>query len=347
MIGFCGTRRRMAAPSAKLFSAKRALTLLVVLAALAGPACILSTVAAAQSPAWPQRPVKFLLPFGAGSATDVAARMMSEKLAVRWGRPVIIENKPGADGLLAINAFVAANDDHVLLYASSASFNAHPYMQEKLSYDLERDLLPIARVTDTLLSAAIPAALGPKSLTEFVALAKAKPNTLNAAGAAGVPEFTLGYFLRVHDLPVTKIPYRDVVPAATDLAAGQIQFLLSSVAIVRALSESGRVRILAVTSRQRATILPDVPTIYEAGFPALNVETTAGLYGPKSMSRELRERLSKDVIAVVSDQAITQKLIDTGQAVRLGGPDELAQTLKEQAEQMATVAKVLGLKSSK
>ena len=273
--------------------------------------------------------------------------MMSEKLAVRWGKPVVIENKPGADGLLAINAFVAANDDHVLLYASSASFNAHPYMHDKLSYDLERDLLPIARVTDTILTASVPEALGPKTLAEFVALAKAKPDTLNSAGAAGVPDFTLGYFLKTQNLAVAKVPYRDIVPAATDLAAGQIQFLLSSAAIVRAPSQAGKVRILAVTSRQRVTIFPDVPTIYEAGFPALKVETTAGLYGPKGMARDLRERLAKDVIEVVSDPAITQKLIDTGQAVRLGGPDELAATLKDQAEQMAIIAKALGLKANK
>ena len=143
----------------------------------------------------------------------------------------MIENKPGGDGLLAISAFVSANDDHVLLYASSASFNAHPYMHEKLPYELERDLAPIARVTDTILTASVPATLKPTTLAEFVALARAQPNKLNAAGAAGVPEFTLGYFLKVHNLAVTKVPYRDIVQAATDLGAGQIQFLLSSAAI--------------------------------------------------------------------------------------------------------------------
>ena len=105
--------------------------------------------------AWPQRPVRFILPFGAGTATDVAARLMSDKLTARWGRPIVIENRPGADGLLAINAFIAANDDHVLLYASTASFMAHPYTLEKMPYDLERDLAPIARVTDTILSASV------------------------------------------------------------------------------------------------------------------------------------------------------------------------------------------------
>jgi tripartite-type tricarboxylate transporter receptor subunit TctC len=313
---------------------------------VASLACTGPAAAQTTADAWPQRAVKFILPFGAGSATDAAARLMSEKLAARWGKPVVIENKPGADGLLAINAFVSANDDHVLLYASSASFNAHPYMHEKLSYNLERDLLPIAQVTDTILTASVPASLKANTLKEFVALARDVPNTLNAAGAAGVPDFTLGYFLKVEELAVTKVPYRDIVPAATDLAAGQIQFLLSSAAIVRPLAAAGKVRLLAVTRRERASIMPDVPTIYEAGYPALSVETTAGLYGPKSMSEDLRERLSRDVIAVVDDPVITERLTATGQAVRTGGPEELTKTLKQQAQQMATVAKVLGLKAT-
>ena len=260
---------------------------------------------------------------------------------------MVVENKPGADGLLAIGAFVSANDDHVLLYASSASFNAHPYMQEKLPYNLERDLAPIARVTDTILSASIPASLKATTLAEFVALARAEPSKLFAAGAAGVPDFTLGYFIKTQNLEVTKVPYRDIVQGATDLAGGQIQFLLSSAAVVRAPAQAGKVRMLAVTSRERASIAPDVPTIYEAGFPALAVETTAGLYGPRQhAARSCASAFAADVIAVVSDPVITERLVSTGQAVRTGGPDELANTLKEQAAQMATVAKALGLKTA-
>jgi tripartite-type tricarboxylate transporter receptor subunit TctC len=171
------------------------------------------------------------------------------------------------------------------------------------------------------------------------------PNTLNAAGAAGVPDFTLGYFLKVKELPVTKVPYRDIVPAATDLASGQIQFLLSSIAIVRSLAEAGKVRLLAVTRRERASIIPNVPTIYEAGFPELSVETTAGLYGPKTMPADLRARLAQDVMEVVADPVITERLTATGQAVRTGGPDELTKTLREQAQHMAIVAKAIGLKA--
>jgi tripartite-type tricarboxylate transporter receptor subunit TctC len=304
-------------------------------------------VAHAETAAWPQRNVRFILPFGAGTATDVAARMMADKLSPRWGRPIVIENRPGADGLLAINAFTSANDDHVLLYASSASFMAHPYTLEKMPYNLERDLAPIAQVTDTVLAASVPSALKVGSLKEFVALARAQPGKLNAAGAAGVPDFTLAYFLKVENLDVARVPYKDVVQSATDLAAGQIQFLLSSYAVVRAGAEGGRIRIVALNLPKRAPYAPDVPTIHEAGFPGLNVQTTAGFYGPRSMAPALRQRIAKDVMEVVADAEITKRLVATGQTVRTGGPDELAQTLKEQGEQAARVAKTLGLKGAK
>jgi tripartite-type tricarboxylate transporter receptor subunit TctC len=322
---------------------------LVVVASLVS-LCAFTPSASAQSPAppgdsWPQRPVRFMLPFGAGTATDVAARMIAEKLTARWGKPIVIENRPGADGLLAINAFISANDDHVLLYASTASFMAHPYTLEKMPYNLERDFAPIARVTDTILSAAVPSSLNVNSLKEFVALARLQPGKLNAAGAAGVPDFTLGYFLKLETLDVTRVPYKDVVQAATDLSAGQIQFLLSSYAVVRAASESGRVRVLAIGGRERAQSL-DIPTVHEAGYPSLNTETTAGFYGPRGMTAELRARIAKDVIAVVAEPEITKRLVATGQAVRTGGPEELAQTLKEQAAQAARVAKTLGLKAA-
>ncbi len=321
----------------------------VSLGALASSASAQTPAPSAQTSAqaWPQRPVRFVLPFGAGTATDVAARLMSEKLSARWGKPIVIENRPGADGLLAINAFITANDDHVLLYASTASFMAHPYTLEKMPYNLERDFAPIARITDTVLAASVPSSVKANSLKEFVALAKAQPGKLNAAGAAGVPDFTLGYFLKLENLDVTRVPYKDVVQAATDLSGGQIQFLLSSYAVVNAAAESGRIRILAINVRERASFAPNIPSIHEAGYPSLNVETTAGFYGPRGMAQDLRERIAKDVIAVVAEPEITKRLVATGQAVRTGGPAELAETLRQQAAQAATVAKTLGLKAGK
>lgn len=304
----------------------------------------LLAAAPATAQEWPQRSVRVILPFGAGSATDIAARLIGDKLTARWGgKAVIIENRPGGDGLVAINAFVTANDDHVLLYASSASFLAHPYTQEKLTYNLERDLAPIAQVTDTVLSVSVPASSDIKTIADFVKAAKAEPEKYNTAGAAGLPQFTMEAFVKAQGLKTTNVPYRDVVQSARDLAEGRIQFLLSSVAVMVPHVQAGKARIIAIAARQRSPLYKDVPSVVEAGFPGLTVETTAGFYGPQTMPLELRKRIGADVIAVAKDPDIVAKIESTGQDVRTGGPEALAATIKQQSANTAAVAKILGM----
>ncbi len=318
---------------------------LMLSAAFAGLLAALPAAAQAQSQSqpqpWPQRGVKFILPFGPGSATDIAARLIGDKLATKWGKPVVVENRPGADGLLAINAFTSAADDHVLLYASSASFIAHPYTQEKVPYDMERDLAPIARVSDTVLSAAVPAASGYKTLREFVEGAKKAPDKHNFAGAAGLPEFAAMAFVKSENLGISKIPYKDVMQGGRDLGENRIQFLVSSYAAVQPLIEAGKVRVVGVGGR--TSLAPGVPTVTEAGFPSLQIETTSGFYGPRGMPLELRQRIGRDVIEVTNDPAISQKIAASGQDVRTGGPEQMAQTLKQQAQRAAEIAKILGM----
>ncbi|MCC6473784.1 MAG: tripartite tricarboxylate transporter substrate binding protein [Burkholderiales bacterium] len=312
------------------------------LATLGAAICaVLSTPVGAQT--WPQRNVRFILPFGTGTATDVSARLLGERLGARWGKPVIVDNRPGGDGLIAMGAFVAAQDDHVLLFASTASFLAHPYTQEKLPYNLERDLAPIARLTDTVLSVGVPAASATRSVADFVRAARALPGKYNAAGAAGLPEFTMDAFLKSEKLDARKVPYKDVVQAARDLAEDRIQFLLSSVAVVRTLIDAGRIRSVAIAARQRSPLFKDIPSVVEAGYPLLAVETTAGLYGPRGMPLELRRRIGAEVIEAINDPAITAKIAATGQDVRTGGPEELAATLRQQTANTTSIAKILGM----
>ena len=296
---------------------------------------------------WPQRNVRFILPFGAGSATDIAARLFGEKLAAKWGKAVVVENRPGGDGLVAINAFISANDDHVLLYASSASFMAHPYTQEKLPYVLERDLAPIAQISDTVVTASVPAATGITTVKEFVERARAEPAKFNVAGAAGVPEFAVTAFLKTEKLGATKVPYRDVVQAGRDLAENRIQLLLSSYAVVRPHIQSGKVKVVAVGGRNRSKVAPEVPSVVETGYTALITETTSGLYGPKDMPLALRERIGADVIEAMSDATVASRIAATGQDIRRGGPAVLAGTLKQQAAATAGVAKILGMEAKK
>lgn len=319
---------------------------LLASAVAAAAAGVMSISASAQTPAWPQRNVQFMLPFGAGSATDIAARLLAERLQTRWGKPVVIENRPGGDGLIAIRAFLQANDEHVLLYASSASFIAHPYtLPQKPPYELARDLAPIARVADTLLVVSVPVDMKVDSLKDWVAMVKASPGKFAYAGAPGLPELALNAFVKSQGLDVARVPYKDIVQAGSDLAESRIHILATSYAIAQPHVQSGRVKILAIGGRERSPILPAAPTAIEAGYPILTVETTSALYGPASMPMELRKRMANDVIEVLRDPVIAKRLIETGQAPNGQGPEDLAKALVLQEAAAAAIAKELGIEA--
>lgn len=318
----------------------------IFIAAAGAVACLgaaLEVQAQAQTQSWPQRQVRWLLPFGPGSGTDISARLLQERVSAKWGQPVVIENRPGGDGLVAIGAFVNAADDHVLLYASSASFIAHPYQHDKLPYDPAKDMEPIARVSDTVLSIAVPTSTDVKSIADFVAAAKASPGKLNAAGAPGLPEFALMAFIKTRGLDVARVPYRDIVQAGTDLGEGRLQLLSSSLAIAAPHVAGGKARVIAVAGSESSALVPGVPSTLAAGFPELGVETTVGLYGPRGMPLALREKIGADIVAAAKEPAIAARLAPTGQAVKAEGPQELAKALVAQANRAAEIAKVLGM----
>src|SRR6266851_2196471 len=183
--------------------------------ALLGAPAFLAMRAQAQS--WPQRPVKFIVPFGPGAGADIGARLVAERLPARWGgKAVVIENRPGGDGLVAIQAFLAANDDHTFMFGPSGNFTVHPFQYDKLPYT-PADLVPIARVSNTILGVGVPTSLNVATLAEWVARAKSEPGKFNAAVVPGITEFTFDYFVKTAGLNVQKVPYSDIVQAATDV----------------------------------------------------------------------------------------------------------------------------------
>jgi tripartite-type tricarboxylate transporter receptor subunit TctC len=304
-------------------------------------------LAPASAQSYPQRSVRFILPFGPGAGVDITARMLAERLATRWGKPVVIENRPGGDGIVAINVFTSANDDHTLLFVPTSTFTAHPYTHDKLPYDPERDLLPIATVTVIVIALSSPESLKLGSLGDFVAMARAHPGTLNAAAAAGNSDFVLAGFLKKMNLQVTKVPYRDIMQAPNDLAEGRIQILMSSYASMRGLIEAGKLKVLAVTSRQRVGIAPGIPTVSEAGFPFLGLDGLIGVFGPRGMPNALRERIAADIRTVVAaDPTIAARLEATGQVVDVRGTADFAASIKEQHDKLADIAQALGIKAA-
>jgi tripartite-type tricarboxylate transporter receptor subunit TctC len=292
---------------------------------------------------WPQRNVRFIVPLGPGSGVDIAARLFADKLSARWGKPVVVENRPGGDGIVGITAFVSAHDDHTLLFTPAATFNAHPYLHDKLPYDAA-DLAPIARVSNTIVAIVAPSAMKVGTLADLFAQARERSGKLNWATATGISDFLFESFIKNANLDMSKVPYRDVVQASTDLAEGRIQFYWGALAIVRPQVQAGKAKLLAISNSARAPDEPDVPTVTEAGYPALKYDGLAGLFGPRDLPADVRERIAADVKAVAADPFIVSRLVSTGQIVNPGGPAEFAASIEQQRAPVAAIAKEMGIK---
>jgi tripartite-type tricarboxylate transporter receptor subunit TctC len=293
---------------------------------------------------WPQQTVRFICPLGPGSGVDLGARLFADRLSARWGQAVVVENHPGGDAVPAITAFINAHDNHTLFFAPAASFTAHPYMHDKMPYD-RRDLVPIARVSNTILVIAVPETLKVNSMPDLVALAKASPGKLNWAGVTGVHEFLFAGFGKSAGLNWTKVPYKDPVQAVNDLTEGRVDVYGTAYAIVRAQVLARTVKLLAVTNASRAPMLPDLPTVIEAGFPELHYDGLVGFFGPRNMTDEVRSRIAED-IRTVADTTVAEKLAVTGQVMSVGAASEFGASIEEQRAIIARVAADLGIKAA-
>jgi tripartite-type tricarboxylate transporter receptor subunit TctC len=317
-----------------------------VLAGLLGILGLSATQAQTPAQSWPQRAVRFVIPFGPGAGADIGARLIQEKLSARWGKPIVIDNRPGGDSFIAIQAVLSANDDHTFLWGPSGNFIVHPYLYQKLPYNPD-DILPIASFSATVLSVAVPAALGVGDLADFVKRARAEAGKFNSAAVAGITELAFDYFAKEAGLTFAKVPYRDIVQAVNDLAEGRLQVYSASYAIQRPQREAGRIKVLAQMGRKRAPSLPDVPTGAEAGFPALEMEGLVGLFSSPAASAELREKIGADIVAVADDKEIDAKLNATAQTPTRGGAKEFTAIMLRQRAQIANIAKALDLKPTR
>jgi len=323
------------------FTRRRALALLAAPAVIAGRAR-----AQTSALSWPQRPVKFIIPFGPGAGADIGARLIQEKLSARWGKPVVIDNRPGGDSIIAIQAMLSANEDHTFLWGPSGNFIVHPYLYQKLTYNPD-DILPIASFSSTVLSVGVPASLGVSDLADFVKRARAEAGKFNSAAVPGITELAFDYFAVKAGLTFTKVPYRDIVQAVNDLAEGRLQVYSSSYAIQRPQREAGRIKVLAQMGGKRAPSLPDIPTAAEAGFPAMEMEGLVGLFGSPAVSAELREKIGADIVAAADDKDIDAKLNATAQTPTRGGVKEFAEIMARQRAHIAEIAKALDLKPTR
>src|SRR5262249_41276791 len=224
---------------------------------------------------WPQRPVKFTVPWGPGRAVDLGTRLLGDRLSKRWAQSVVIENRPGGDAIVAVTAVISANDDHVLLASPTSALTAHPYMLQQMPYQ-DSDLLPIARGWNTVIVIAVPTSMDVKTVRDLVAMTRANPRKLNWAGTTGPIDFLFAGFLKKNNLEMARVPYRNPQDAANDVATGRIQVTEASLATLRPQLQAGKIKMLASTNSIRPPSNPEVPTVSEAGFPELTLDGLVG-----------------------------------------------------------------------
>jgi tripartite-type tricarboxylate transporter receptor subunit TctC len=310
-------------------------------------ATLLATLAAqAQAQSWPQRPVRWIIPFGPGAGADIGARLLQERLQEKWGQPVVIDNRPGGDSMIAIQAVLSANDDHTFLWAPSGNFTVHPYLYKRVSYNAD-DLIPVARFSSTILALGVPASMSVKTAADLATLGRAENGKLNSAAVPGITELAFDYFAHAAKFTTQRVPYRDIVQAANDLAENRIQIYSASYAILRPQHQAGRIRVLAQFGAERAPGLPDIPTGREAGFPELEMDGNIGLFATRAVPAALIDRIAADIVAVSQDKAVSDRLNATAQQPSFGGAKAFADSIARQRATIATIVKTLNVQPTR
>jgi tripartite-type tricarboxylate transporter receptor subunit TctC len=311
-------------------------------------ACLIAAIAVSAwaSPsyaqAWPQRVVRIIVPVPSGSSPDVAARLFAERLAARWGHPLIVEDRPGADGLIGTADFAALHDDHVLLFSPAAPISVYPVTKTRLSYDPDRDVVPISTIAETFGTISIPASLPVKTLADLIDYARARPGQLNWASGGGAFPIVFAGFLKSAGLAMTEVPYRNQSQALQDTAEGRLQIMLTPMTPTLPFVQAGKLRALAVTNSARAPLWPNVPTATEAGFPALTFEGLLGVFGPRDTPRDRLERISADIGSIAAQADIASRLATAGQIVRASTPAEFSAAIDAQRAKISTIVRLLG-----
>jgi len=295
-----------------------------------------------QAESWPQRAVRLIVPTGAGSSVDVGARLFAERLAKRWNQPVVVENRPGAEGVVGVSAFLNMHDDHALLVSFAGPMSVLPVTQGKLPYDPVRDLVPISSVSNNFATVAVTASLGARSLSELVRMVRAQPGKLNYHAAPGAFPIVFAGFLRSAGLQMIPVSYRESILSTQDLAEGRIQAVITPLTNVLPQVQAGQVRLLAVINTERAPLAPAIPTAKEAGYPNLTFEGFSGFFGARDLAPERRDSISADIRAVASDPIVADRLAAVGLVVHGSTPAEFAAVIAEQRAQMTAIVNLIG-----
>ena len=288
------------------------------------------TPLSALAQAYPNKPIRLIVPFPAGGATDILARALSQKLGEKIGQPVVVENRPGAGGTIGADAASkSAADGYTLLLATSSTHSIGPAINPKIPYNAETDFTPIAYVASSPNIVVVPNTLPVKTMREFIDYARKNPGKLNYAssGNGTIVHLTTEYFKAQSDTFILHIPYRGTALAIPDLVSGKVDVLFDSFVTGMPHVKDGKLRALAVTSAKRSALAPDMPTVAEV-LPGFESVTWFGLYGPKAMSADVTAKVNQAVNAALADADVKERFARLGAEPAGGTPQAFAAMVK-------------------
>jgi tripartite-type tricarboxylate transporter receptor subunit TctC len=310
-------------------------------------ASLFAMTALASAEDFPSRNVTIVSPYQAGGTSDIIARLLAQKLTQRWGKSVIIENKPGANGGIGVTTVTQAPPDgHTLLAVASSALTINPIFYSKLPYDVARDLAPITRTGMVANVLVVNPSVPADSVQALIALAKSKPGQLNYAsqGIGSNGQMTGELFKQRAGIDMLHVPYKGSAPAVQDLLAGQVQVMFDNLPSVLPLIRSGKLKALAVTTAQRSPQLPDIPTIAEAALPGFDTGAWFALLAPKATPSALRQQIETAAVSALTDNETRERLQAAGVEVAADGSAALTARIDQETKMWRGVVAKAGIK---
>jgi tripartite-type tricarboxylate transporter receptor subunit TctC len=305
-----------------------------ILSCFAAAAAMFAACAFAQT--YPTKTIRMVVHFPPGGPTDLVARAVGQKLTEAWGQQVIIDNRPGAGGIVGVeNVVRAAPDGYTLLFATGGSMSVTPATGTKLPYNVFTDLAPISLVVINPQILVMHPSVPANSVRELVKFAKSKPGQINYASVGpGSPQHLGMEMLKaMTGIDMTHIPYKGTAPAVTDLLGGQVSLMFNSMPSVLPYVRTGRLKGIAVSSAKRSAAAPDIPTVAEAGIPGFQYVTWYGLLAPAATPKDIIAKLNGEVVRALQDKEMAQRLLREGAEPAPGTPDALSKFMRAEYEQ--------------
>jgi tripartite-type tricarboxylate transporter receptor subunit TctC len=261
---------------------------------------------------WPSKPVRIIVPFAAGGGTDLTARITAQKLSAKYGQPFIVENKPGAGGSVGTDIVAKSKPDGYTLVVVSGSHTINPSLYKSLPYNTLKDFLAVSNLVSGPALMVVHPGVAASNVREFIALAKTKPGAFASSGNGSPPHLGGELFNALAGVQMVHVPYKGNGPAYADLIGGQVQVMFPNIATAMPLVKAGKLKVLAVTSRERTRIAPEIPTIAEAGLPEYELNSWFGLLAPAGTPAAIVNRLQQDIAKFYQEPQLRQTLMEQG-----------------------------------